>query len=117
VQRLGSARLPNPVLIGKFIKWKQFEARKLLKLCRRVYDSMDMISVTPMSKLKMLREHLDFVRVAGYSATEVIKTFKLPQKAVLDIRRRADGQPAIHGIRLLHGGLLRGKLCAASPLA
>lgn len=30
----------------------------------------------------MLREHLDFVRVAGYSATEVIKTFKLPQKAV-----------------------------------
>ena len=40
------------------------------------------ISVTPMSKLKMLREHPDFVRVAGYSATEVIKTFDLPQKAV-----------------------------------
>lgn len=35
-----------------------------------------------MSKLKMLREHPDFVRVAGYSATEVIKTFDLPQKAV-----------------------------------
>lgn len=55
---------------------------ELLKLCRRVYDSMDIISVTPMSKLKMLREHPDFVRVAGYSATEVIKTFDLPQKAV-----------------------------------
>lgn len=55
---------------------------ELLKLCRRVYDSMDVISVTPMSKLKMLREHPDFVRVTGYSATEVIKSFKLPQKAV-----------------------------------
>ena len=41
-----------------------------IRLCRRVYDSMDVISVTPMSKLRMLREHPDFVRVAGYSASE-----------------------------------------------
>lgn len=55
---------------------------KFIRLCRRVYDSMDVISVTPMSKLRMLREHPDFVRVAGYSASEVIRTFDLPQKAV-----------------------------------
>ena len=55
---------------------------EFIRLCRRVYDSMDVISVTPMSKLRMLREHPDFVRVAGYSASEVIRTFDLPQKAV-----------------------------------
>ena len=55
---------------------------ELITLCDRVTRSMDVISVTPMSKLKMLKEHPDFVRVAGYSATEVIKTFDLPQKAI-----------------------------------
>ena len=40
---------------------------EFIRLCRRVNDSMDVISVTPMSKLRMLREHPDFVRVAGYS--------------------------------------------------
>ncbi|MBQ9685716.1 MAG: FAD-dependent oxidoreductase [Oscillospiraceae bacterium] len=36
----------------------------------------------PMSKAQMHLKHPDFVRVAGYSATEVIKTFNRPQKAV-----------------------------------
>lgn len=50
----------------------------LIMLCDRVTRSMDVISVTPMSKVKMLKDHPDFVKVAGYSASEVIKTFDLP---------------------------------------
>lgn len=55
---------------------------ELLLLCRRVYDSMNILSVTPMSKLQMLKKHPDFVKTVGYSATEVINTFNLPKKAV-----------------------------------
>ncbi len=55
---------------------------ELLQLCRRVYDSVNILSVTPMSNMQMLRKHPDFVRTLGYSATEVIKTFGLPQEAV-----------------------------------
>ena len=55
---------------------------ELIQLCDRVTKSMDVIGATSMSKLKMLKDHPDFVRVAGYSATEVINTFNLPQKAV-----------------------------------
>lgn len=54
----------------------------LMKLCRRVYDSMNILSVTPMSKVQMLMKHPDFVKTIGYSATEVINTFELPKKAV-----------------------------------
>lgn len=54
----------------------------LMKLCRRVYDSMNILSVTPMSKVQMLMKHPDFVKTVGYSATEVINTFDLPKKAV-----------------------------------
>ena len=54
----------------------------LMLLCRRVYDSMNVLSVTPMSKVQMLLKHPDFVKTVGYSATEVIDTFKLPKKAV-----------------------------------
>lgn len=55
---------------------------ELMKLCRRVYDSMNILSVTPMSKVQMLMKHPDFVKTVGYSATEVISTFDLPKKAV-----------------------------------
>ena len=54
----------------------------LIMLCDRVTNSMDEIATNPMSKVQMLLKHPDFVRVAGYSATEVINTFDLPQKAV-----------------------------------
>ena len=55
---------------------------ELMLLCRRVYDSMNILSVTPMSKAQMLLKHPDFVKTVGYSATEVINTFNLPKKAV-----------------------------------
>ncbi len=55
---------------------------KLLKLCDTVYNSVNILSVTPMSKPKMLLKHEQFVKTAGYSAQEVIDTFDLPQKAV-----------------------------------
>ena len=43
---------------------------------------MNILSVTPMSKVQMLMKHPDFVKTVGYSATEVINTFNLPKKAV-----------------------------------
>lgn len=55
---------------------------ELMLLCRRVYDSMNILSVTPMSKVQMLLKHPDFVKTVGYSATEVLNTFKLPKKAI-----------------------------------
>ena len=54
---------------------------EFIRLCRRVYDSMDVISVTPMAASCACREHRTLC-VAGYSASEVIRTFDLPQKAV-----------------------------------
>ena len=54
----------------------------LLNLCHRVYDSVNILSITHMSKPMMLLKHPDFVKTAGYSANEVIDTFDLPKKAV-----------------------------------
>ena len=54
----------------------------LLNLCHRVYNSVNILSVTKMSKPMMLAKHPDFVKTAGYSAKEVIDTFGLPKKAV-----------------------------------
>ncbi|MBQ4381484.1 MAG: NAD(P)/FAD-dependent oxidoreductase [Oscillospiraceae bacterium] len=58
------------------------KVHELMLLCRRVYDSMNILSVTPMSKVQMLLKHPDFVKTVGYTATEVINTFNLPKKAV-----------------------------------
>lgn len=58
------------------------KVHELMLLCRRVYDSMNYLSVNPMSKVQMLLKHPDFVKTVGYSATEVIDTFGLPKKAV-----------------------------------
>lgn len=55
---------------------------KLLNLCKRVYDSVNVLSVTPMSKPMMLLKHPDFVKTAGYSAMEVMDTFGLSKEAV-----------------------------------
>lgn len=55
---------------------------ELLNLCHRVYNSVNVLSVTHMSKVQMLLQHPDFVKTAGYSAKEVIDTFHLPEKAV-----------------------------------
>ena len=54
----------------------------LMRLCHTVYDSVNELSVHPMSKAKMLIKHEAFVKTAGYSAKEVIDSFGLPQKAV-----------------------------------
>jgi prolycopene isomerase len=72
-----AAREIDAVVPGSFEK-----VHELLLLCRRVYDSMNILSVTPMSKLQMLKQHPDFVKTVGYSATEVINTFNLPKRAV-----------------------------------
>ena len=55
---------------------------KLLKLCDTVFNSVNELSVHPMSKAKMLIKHEAFVKTAGYSAKEVIESFGLPQAAV-----------------------------------
>ena len=58
------------------------KVKKLLDLCMSVYNSVNELSIHPMSKPKMLIKHEAFVKTAGYSAKEVIDTFGLPQKAV-----------------------------------
>ena len=54
---------------------------KLLNLCHTVFDSVNELSIHPMSKVKMLLKHEAFVKTAGYSTQEVIDSFDLPQKA------------------------------------
>ncbi len=53
-----------------------------MNLCNRVYNSMNILSVTPMSKPEMLRKHPDFVKTVGYSAKQVMDTFKFPEDIV-----------------------------------
>ena len=53
---------------------------EFMQLCNRVYDSMNILSVTPMSKVQMLLKHPDFVKTAGYSAAEVMETFRFPRE-------------------------------------
>ena len=55
---------------------------RLLKLCDTVFNSVNELSVHPMGKAQMLLKHEAFVKTAGYSAREVIESFRLPQKAV-----------------------------------
>lgn len=55
---------------------------KLLNLCNTVFDSVNELSIHPMSKAKMLMKHTAFVKTAGYTTKDVIDTFELPQKAV-----------------------------------
>jgi phytoene dehydrogenase-like protein len=56
------------------------EVKRLMDLCATVYNSVNVLSVTPMSKVKMLMHHEAFVKTCGYSADEVMGTFKLPQE-------------------------------------
>ncbi len=49
-----------------------------MNLCNRVYDSMNILSVTPMSKPEMLMKHPDFVKTVGYSAEQVMDTYGFP---------------------------------------
>ena len=71
------AREIDAVVPGSYEKVHEF-----MLLCRRVYDSMNILSVTHMSKVQMLLKHPDFVKTVGYSATEVIEAFGLPEKVV-----------------------------------
>lgn len=50
-----------------------------MNLCNRVYNSMNYLSTHQMSKLKMLKEHPDFVRTLGYTAQQVLDTYHFPE--------------------------------------
>ena len=54
---------------------------KVLNLCHTVFDSVNELSIHPMSKVQMLLKHEAFVKTAGYSTREVLDAFDLPQKA------------------------------------
>ncbi|MCR4588730.1 MAG: NAD(P)/FAD-dependent oxidoreductase [Lachnospiraceae bacterium] len=55
---------------------------EFMNLCNTVYNSMNILSVTPMSKVQMLMKHPEFVKTAGYTATEVMETYHFPQDIV-----------------------------------
>ncbi len=61
------------------------EKEKVLKfmgLCKKVYDSVNVLSANPMSKFRMLREHEEFVKTAGYSAMEILKKSGLKDETI-----------------------------------
>ncbi len=72
-----AAREVDAVVPGTYEKVLEF-----FHFMRRCYDSMNILSVTKMSKLEMAIKHPDFVKTVGYSATEVIESFGLPKKVV-----------------------------------
>ena len=51
-----------------------------MNLCNRVYNSMNILSTTQMSKAMMLIKHPDFVKTLGYSAKEIMDLYEFPQK-------------------------------------
>ena len=72
-----AAKEVDAVVPGTFEKVYQF-----FLLMRRVYDSMNILSVTKMSKLEMAMKHPDFVKTVGYSTTEVMESLGLPKKVI-----------------------------------
>ncbi|MCD8119926.1 MAG: NAD(P)/FAD-dependent oxidoreductase [Lachnospiraceae bacterium] len=67
----------NAVVPGTYEKVLEF-----LQMCRRVYDSVNTLSVHPAGKVEMLLKHPDFVKTLGYSATEVLDSYHFPKKVV-----------------------------------
>jgi len=51
----------------------------LLKLCEQVYNSTLYLNDHSLSKLQLLKDHEGLAKTAGYSAKEVMDSFKLPQ--------------------------------------
>ena len=60
------------------------EVNRFMNLCAEVYNSVNVLSDSSMSKLQMLLKHQGLVRTAGYSTEEVLKSFDLPSE-VIDI--------------------------------
>ena len=56
------------------------EVNRFMNLCTEVYNSVNILSVRPISKLGMVLHHANFVRTAGYSTKDVLDTFNLPDK-------------------------------------
>lgn len=55
---------------------------KFFKVCTNVYNSINEVSVKPVSKLKMLIHHSDLVKTIGYNFLEVARAMNLPDKAI-----------------------------------
>ena len=53
------------------------EVNRLMNLCAKVYNSVNVLSVSKESKPMMLLKHPEFVKTCGYSTREVLDTFKL----------------------------------------
>lgn len=58
----------------------QAQVDKLLKLCKEVMDSVNYLNDHTASKLELLKNHEGLAKTAGYSAKEVMDSFKLPHK-------------------------------------
>lgn len=68
--------------VDKRVPGQKAEVLRLMQLCDTVYNSVNVLSVTPMSKVQMLLKHEQFVKTAGYSAMEVLKTFDLKPETI-----------------------------------
>lgn len=68
--------------IDKRVPGQKAEVLRFMELCNTVYESVNVLSVTPMSKVQMLMKHEQFVKTAGYSAMEVLKTFDFKPETI-----------------------------------
>lgn len=73
----GAAREIDKVCPGTYDK-----VLKLFSLCRSILESMNALSDGALSKFQMVLRHPEFIRTLGYSSTEVLRSFGLPEKAV-----------------------------------
>lgn len=56
------------------------EVNRFMNLCAEVYNSVNVLSSSNVSKLQMILKHQDLVRTAGYSTEEVLNSFQLPSE-------------------------------------
>ncbi|EJO5347238.1 NAD(P)/FAD-dependent oxidoreductase [Clostridium botulinum] len=72
--------------VDKEVPGTREKMKSLMNTCKEVLDSMNYFGkiggADKLSKLELLKNHGSFVRTAGYTAKEVIDTFKLPKKAI-----------------------------------
>ena len=54
----------------------------VLRLCHTVFESINELSDGPEGLGKMLKKHEALLKTIGYTAQEVLDTFRLPQKAI-----------------------------------
>ena len=57
------------------------KVKEFLEFCLKIHDQVDEIATKELSKVQMIRQYPDFVKILGYSFEEVMDSFNLPKTA------------------------------------